>query len=102
VVDLKEFAMWCMSMIHVDGRACDMMAVHWQVVKAKPVPTSVYNGGPAVVHSSKPLTEPMSPHFRYVCVRLLCMSACNSVHVRTTKMSVYLYLSPFLAPSVHG
>lgn len=34
------------------------------VVKAKPVPTSVYNGGPAVVHSSKPLTEPMSPHFR--------------------------------------
>jgi len=34
------------------------------MVKAKPVPNSVYSGGPSVVHSSKPLTEPMSPHFR--------------------------------------
>jgi hypothetical protein len=34
------------------------------VIKAKAVPSSIHNGGPAVVHSSKPLTEPMSPHFR--------------------------------------
>lgn len=35
------------------------------VIKAKAVPSSVHNGASAVVHSSKPLTEPMSPHFRY-------------------------------------
>ena len=35
-----------------------------QVVKAKPVPLSVYNGAAPQVHSSKPLTEPMSPVFR--------------------------------------
>jgi hypothetical protein len=37
-----------------------------QVVKAKPVPLSVYNGAAPQVHSSKPLTEPMSPVFRYI------------------------------------
>jgi len=35
-----------------------------QVIKAKPVPSTVYSGGPSVVHSNKPLTEPVSPHFR--------------------------------------
>ena len=34
------------------------------VIKAKAVPSSVRNGAAAVAHSSKPLTEPMSPHFR--------------------------------------
>jgi hypothetical protein len=32
--------------------------------KAKRVPATNYSGGPQVVHSSKPLTEPMSPQFR--------------------------------------
>ena len=32
--------------------------------KAKRVPATNYTGGPQVVHSSKPLTEPMSPQFR--------------------------------------
>lgn len=41
-----------------------------QVVKAKPVPLSVYNGAAPQVHSSKPLTEPMSPVFRSASVSL--------------------------------
>jgi hypothetical protein len=34
------------------------------VIKAKAVPSSVRHGATSVVHSSKPLTEPISPNFR--------------------------------------
>jgi hypothetical protein len=34
------------------------------VFKAKGVPESVYKGRPSVAHSTRPLTEPVSPHFR--------------------------------------
>ena len=48
------------------------------VIKAKAVPSSVRHGATSVVHSSKPLTEPISPNFR--CLFVSPMPICLTHH----------------------